>query len=66
MTASNAAAPAKAKRGQKGTGTTITIDLHDQPQLLSKIREAAKADDRDVTKWVKRRLVLLGDKLFEG
>ena len=54
----------KPKRGERGTGTTITIDLSDQPDLLTRIRTAAKDDDREPSKWLKRRIVLLGDTLF--
>ena len=53
-------------RGERGSGTTITIDLVDQPELLAKIREAAKADDREPSKWIRRRIVQLGDTLFES
>jgi hypothetical protein len=53
-------------RGERGTGTTITIDLSEYPELLEKIRDAAKADDREASKWLRRRIVQLGKALFEG
>jgi hypothetical protein len=52
------------KRGERGTGTTITIDLTELPELLAKIKAAAQADDREPSKWVRRRLVQLGATLF--
>jgi hypothetical protein len=51
-------------RGERGTGTTITIDLTEYRDLLGKIKEAAKADDRESSKWLRRRLVQLGTVLF--
>ena len=56
----------KPTRGERGTGTTLTIDLTDYPDLLTKIREAAKADDREPSKWIRRRLVPLEKQLFDG
>ena len=56
----------KPTRGERGTGTTLTIDLTDYPDLLTKIREAAKADDREPSKWIRRRLVQLEKQLFDG
>ena len=53
------------KRGERGTGTTITIDLTDYPELLADIKNAAKTDDREPSKWVRRRLLLLGRDLFK-
>ena len=53
-------------RGERGSGTTITIDLTDQPELLTKIRDAAKADDREPSKWLRRRMIQLADQLFGG
>ena len=53
------------KRGERGTGTTITIDLTDQPELLSDIKSAAKTDDREPSKWLRRRLIQLGKNLFD-
>jgi hypothetical protein len=47
------------KRGERGTGTTITIDLTDYPDLLTQIKAAAKADDRDPSKFLRRCIVLL-------
>ena len=54
----------KPKRGERGSGSTITIDLSDQPELLAKIREAAKADDREPSKWLRRAIVNNADYLF--
>lgn len=51
-------------RGERGTGSTITIDLTEHPELLAKIREAAKEDDREPSKWLRRRIVMLGGVLF--
>ena len=51
-------------RGERGTGTTITIDLTDYPDLLTQIKAAAKTDDREPSKWLRRRLVQLGTILF--
>jgi len=55
------------KKAAKGSGTTITIDLKDYPDLLAKIRNVAKADDREPSKWLRRRVVKLGQdgSLFE-
>ena len=55
------------KKAAKGSGTTISIDLKDHPELLASIRNAAKADDREVSKWLRRRIVKLHEagKLFE-
>ena len=49
-------------RGERGSGTTITIDLTEYPELLEEIRKAAKADDREPSKWLRRRLVTLFSK----
>ena len=46
-------------RAEKGTGTTISTDLKDQPALLEKIRAAAHADDREVSNYLRKRLVEL-------
>ena len=46
-------------RAAKGTGTTVSADLKDHPELLEMIRAAAKADDRNVNSWLRRRLVEL-------
>ena len=56
------------KKAAKGSGTTISIELKDHPELLASIRNAAKADDREVSKFLRRRLVQLhGDgKLLGG
>ena len=56
------------KKAAKGSGTSITLDLKDYPDILTVIREAAKADDREVSKWLRRRIVRLHDagSLFEA
>ena len=46
-------------RGPKGSGTVISANLADHPGILEKIRLAAKADDREVSNWLRRRLVEL-------
>lgn len=56
----------KPRRGERGTGSTITIDLGEYPDLLEKIRDAAKADDREPSKWVRRQIMLLGSGFFLG
>ena len=56
----------KPRRGERGTGSTITIDLSEYPDLLEKIRDAAKADDREPSKWVRRQIMLLGPGFFLG
>ena len=43
----------------KGTGTTITLNLAGHPSLLAKLRAAAKDDDRELTNYLRRRLVEL-------
>lgn len=62
-------APAKeVTRGERGTGTSLSIELKDNAALLEKIRKAAKADDREPSKWLRRRLTQLDEegKLFES
>jgi hypothetical protein len=49
------------KRGPAGAGTSISADLKDHPTVLNKIRAAAKADDRNVSNWLRRRLVYLDE-----
>jgi hypothetical protein len=49
------------KRGPLGTGTSVSVDLKDHPTVLNKIRAAAKADDRNVSNWLRRRLVYLDE-----
>ena len=51
----------KTEKAKRGEGHTITIDLKDYPQLLAKIKEAAKADDREPSKLLRRRLVQLDE-----
>ena len=55
------------KKAAKGSGTSITLDLKDYPDLLTRIRQAAKADDREPSKWLRRQIVKLDQamKLFE-
>ena len=48
-------------RKEKGTGTAVSVDLKEFPELLDAIRLAAKDDDREVSNWLRRRLVKLGD-----
>ena len=57
-TASDSAA-APSKRTPKGEGTALTIDFKEYPDLLKRIRDAAKADDREPAKWLRRRIVIL-------
>ncbi len=56
------------KKAAKGSGTSITLDMKDYPELLSRIRSAAKADDREPSKWLRRQIVKLdgAGKLFEA
>ena len=56
------------KKAAKGSGTSITLDLKDYPDLLTRIRQAAKADDREPSKWLRRQIVKLDQamKLFES
>lgn len=46
-------------RSAKGTGTTVSTDLKEHTALLEKIRGAAKADDRNISSWLRRKLVEL-------
>lgn len=48
-----------ATRSARGTGTAVSADLKAHPALLEKIRLAAKADDREVSNYLRRRLVEL-------
>ena len=56
------------KKAAKGSGTSITLDLKDYPDLLTRIRAVAKADDREPSKWLRRQIVKLDEsgKLFES
>ena len=56
------------KKAAKGSGTSITLDMKDYPDLLTRIRNAAKADDREPSKWLRRQIVKLdgAGKLFES
>ena len=53
-------------RGPKGSGTSLTIDLKEYPELLADIRAKAKADDREPSKYLRRIIVELNKqgKLF--
>ena len=55
------------KKAAKGSGTSITLDMKDHADLLTRIRQAAKADDREPSKWLRRQIVKLDQamKLFE-
>ena len=46
----------------RGTGTAVSADLKANPALLEKIRLASKADDREVSNWLRRRLAELDTK----
>lgn len=46
-------------RGPKGSGTVVSANLESHPNILEAIRLAAKADDREVSNWLRRRLVAL-------
>lgn len=55
--------PVAAKqRGAKGTGTTLTIDLKDHPVLLEAIRGAAQKDDREPSRWLRKRLLKIDEE----
>lgn len=59
----------KPERGPKGSGTTVSANLAEHADILEKIRLAAKADDREVSNWLRRRLVELyrnGSLIPEG
>lgn len=49
-------------RSPKGSGSTVYANLENHTNILEAIREAAKADDREVSNWLRRRLV----QLFEA
>jgi hypothetical protein len=51
-------------RGERGTGSTITIDLSEEPTLLNDIRDAARKDDREPSKWLRRQIIKRRDTLF--
>jgi hypothetical protein len=60
-------APVKnGSRGERGTGTTLSIDFKEHPALLEKIRKAAKDEDREPSKYLRRRILQLDTegKLF--
>ena len=48
-------------RKEKGTGTVVSVNLKEFPELLDAIRLAARDDDREVSNWLRRRLVKLGE-----
>ncbi len=56
---------AEKQKAAKGEGQSVNLDLSDYPNLLAKIREAAKADDRPASVWLRRKLIALGDQLFK-
>lgn len=64
---SNAPAATKetAARVARGTGTTIAIELKDYPDLLEDIRDRARADDREPSKWLRRRIIQNADVLLK-
>lgn len=51
------------KRGERGSGKTITVDLTDHPDLLAKIRDAAKGGKSSppsvTSKWLLWRVLAL-------
>lgn len=49
----------KPSRSPKGEGTSLNVDFTDHPDLLKAIREAADADDRPASVWLRRRIVAL-------
>ena len=49
--------PPEPARAAKGTGTTITIDLKEFPAVLEHIRKESAKDDREPSKWLRRRIV---------
>lgn len=49
----------KPERGPKGSGTTVSVNLAEYAGLLDRIREAAQLDDREVSNWLRRRLIAL-------
>jgi hypothetical protein len=46
-------------KAPRGEGHTITLDLKDHPELLTDIKAAAKADDREPSKFLRRIIALL-------
>lgn len=53
------AAVKKAVKRTKGTGTSITVDLKEYSGVMEDLRRAAKADDRDLGKYLRRLIVNL-------
>jgi hypothetical protein len=51
----------EAAKKVRAQGTAISVDLKDYPELLVAIRAAAKAEDREVANWLRRRLVQLDE-----
>lgn len=49
-------------KAPRGEGHTITIDLKEHPELLSDIKAAAKADDREPSKLLRKIVVALHAK----
>ena len=57
--------PKKTEKAPKGTGDSLNLDFSDHTDLLGKIRQAAAADDRPASVWLRRKLIALGDSLFK-
>ena len=49
-------------RSPRGEGHTITLDLKEHPELLADIKTAAKADDREPSKLLRKIIVALHAK----
>jgi hypothetical protein len=49
----------KAVQRTKGTGTSITVDLKEYGAVMEDLRRAAKLDDRDLGKYLRRLMVNL-------
>ena len=49
----------KAVKRTNGTGTSITIDLKEYGGVMEDLRRAAKLDDRDLGKYLRRLIVNL-------
>jgi hypothetical protein len=59
---------AKVAKAKRGEGVTITVDFKDHLDLLESIKTWAKGDDREPSKWLRRRLIQLEEAgmLFES
>ena len=53
------------KKADKGSGTSLNLDMSEHVELLAKIRKAADDDDRPASVWLRRKLIALGDSLFK-